>query len=412
MGYISPELQVANLQLKAMQQAAQAARASADHPPQTLSSLSCNATTPLCAAGTAVPSSAVPAISPQLRNANEFLERLRRAKKSPSRPQTGWLDMMSQRQAAAAAPPALTSSQAQPTAAAGIKLYPSLITALEQGQAAQLRLWLALRHLDPRGRGWLRLAAIKDQLLDLMDVKTWRRLRQILGGGDGVWWERCGERIWLRGAARVAAGLGLARLDGRPIALPVQALSNIGEFKAAVYAAWHGGRKSENPISRQAIKELTGIPERTQRHYDRLSGTKRITNYATGERNNEQTAERAAWEHGRAAFVLTDYKGKQGRKGGRYNAWRLPNSYQIKLERANKGRQRKINAKLAADLVTNGARGNGGSGIDRLFHPDGKQAARAAQRQPGQDAFWPTFQGKAGQHWGVLRTQPPEGKLC
>jgi hypothetical protein len=46
----------------------------------------------------------------------------------------------------------------------------------------------------------------------------------------------------------VAFGLGVERLSGRPVALPLEALLNgIGRFRAELYAAFHSGRVKSEP---------------------------------------------------------------------------------------------------------------------------------------------------------------------
>ncbi|MBE7533654.1 MAG: hypothetical protein HS099_28505 [Ardenticatenaceae bacterium] len=82
----------------------------------------------------------------------------------------------------------------------------------------------------------------------------WRRLRQVWAQGHGLFWEwdKTSGRLWLYGAAAVAANLDVPRLTDRVVALPLSAMmASIGDFKAHLYAAWHSGRRRNNPISRQ-----------------------------------------------------------------------------------------------------------------------------------------------------------------
>lgn len=398
---ITPDIQAANAKLLELRRLAQQNRASGDStfsPP--VSPFSPSPETAVLSVA------AVSNLSWEERNTQAYISQLREQKRPLSR-ETGWLAAMAQRAGAAAADIDKSSDSCrQPAAAETVKLYPSLIAALDCGQAAQFRLWLALRHLDSSGRGWLDMLTIKRDLAQLLGL-TCRRLRQTVNSGSGSWWKVDRDsrgrhrRIWLAGAKAVAARLGLVRLTGKPIALPVQLLgAGIGEFRAVVFAAWLAG-KSGNPISQETARRLTGIPERTQRHYCDVAGIRRRANYAIGKRFNREGAEQAAWEHGPASFTITDFDGRQGSKNGRYNAWRLPNSYILKLKAAPKGRQQKINAKLA-DLVNTGAQGNGNSGVSRIFHPDGKTAAKAAYRQSGINTYWPIGKSNQAQLWGVI----------
>jgi len=264
-----------------------------------------------------------------------------------------------------------------------VKHYPSIgIAALKTEQATLYRVWLMCRYLDMNGRGWLPVQDVREQLTgkeSKLRLFCWRRLRQVLGQGHGrFWqWDKVQERLWLFGAANVAAHLDVTRLSGKPVALPVKSVTqSIGEFKAHLYGAWHSGRKTNNPISREVQEAITSIPERTQRHYCKVAGIRRQTNIAIGNRKNPDEIEKQAWQRGRASFEFIDYQGRQGSKGTTYIAWHLPNSYTGPHQQSPKGRMRKINRKLNV-LVTKGAQGNGGETVEKLYFANGKEASLA-----------------------------------
>ncbi|MGH2538800.1 MAG: hypothetical protein ACRDHL_15535, partial [Candidatus Promineifilaceae bacterium] len=138
-----------------------------------------------------------------------------------------------------------------------VKLYPDIgLGMLRRELAAPGRLWLLLRHLDGEGRGTLRIDIVTQQLTrktSTLHVCGIRQLRNLLHDGEGVFWARDEEHIWLRSAARVADALEVERLTGRPVALPVKALlSGIGAFRAHLYAAFHSGRAKDTPHGSQA----------------------------------------------------------------------------------------------------------------------------------------------------------------
>ena len=276
-----------------------------------------------------------------------------------------------------------------------IKHYPSIgIAALMEEQAAIYRVWLMCRYLDVDGRGWLHVQDIREQLTgkeSKLRLFSWRRLRQVLGQGHSrFWkWDKAQSRLWLFGAARVAAYLDVEKLVGKPVALPVKSVTkSIGDFKAHLYGAWHSGRKTNNPISREVQEAITSVPQRTQRHYCKVSGIRRRTNIAIGNRKNPEEAEKQAWQRGQATFEFVDHQGRQGRKGTTYIAWHLPNSYTGPHQQTSKGRMRKINRKLA-DLVTKGAQGNGGETVEKIYFANGKDAGRALNRGVELNAYWP-----------------------
>ncbi|MCL4267864.1 MAG: hypothetical protein KJ069_32155 [Anaerolineae bacterium] len=276
-----------------------------------------------------------------------------------------------------------------------IKHYPTLgIAALQEEQAPIYRVWLLCRYLDKQGQGWLPVSDLRHRLTkkeSKLRLFGYRRLRQILAQGHGrFWdWDKDRDRLWLYGAARLADNLEVYRITGTPVLVPVADVTkSIGDFKAHLYGAWHSGRTVTNPISRRVQSSITGIPERTQRHYCQVAPIRRQTNIVIGGKYNPEEVEKQAWQRGRATFQFTDYLGRQGRRGAIYIAWHLPSTYIGPHLQSSKGRLRKINRKLK-DLVTNGARGNGGKKVEKLYFTNGANAGRALNRGQVQVAYWP-----------------------
>lgn len=280
-----------------------------------------------------------------------------------------------------------------------VKAYPTILNAiLKQEQAAAGRVWLLCRYLDSDGRGWLPVEALRHALTrrkaeggrwkaensscilhpSSFPVLGWRRLRQILGQGKGIFWERDDAgRLWVFGAARVAATLGVARLQNRPILLPIAELTGtMGQVRALFYAAFHAGRPEGQPISRATITAVTGVPARTQFHYEETARIRRQRNFTIGAGWGRASAENDAYQHGNAVFQFIDYRGRHGKCGQTYAARQLPNSYTSTLQACTRGRQRKVNARLA-DLVTWGAGERPKTVFTRRFWRSGKAAIRA-----------------------------------
>ena len=285
-----------------------------------------------------------------------------------------------------------------------------LMAILRRNLEAPARVWLLLRLIDTDGRGWLpvdearRQLAGKDSPLRCCGP---RRLRQLMGAGEGLFWRRDDqERLWLSGAHRIAHALDCGKLQGFPVELPVAALlGGIQGVRAAFYAAFHSGRQ-DSPISRDTLAVLSGVPGRTQLEYDRAAGVGRRRNMAVGERYNAERFQERAWQRGRAAFRFIDTKGQQGRAGGEYVAWHLPNSYDGPYARRATGGRKRLNRKLA-DLVMKGIPGNDGMAVERVFWPDGAMAAKGYNRGPDRDAYWrKAGMGRVGgQVWHVLDRQ-------
>lgn len=304
-------------------------------------------------------------------------------------------------QTPAAAPLATTSTDT-------VKVYPSLALAiLEHELAAPGRVYWLLRFLDESGQGWVEVSEARSQLTQKdspLKVCTWRRLRQILNQGEDIFWQRDrAGRIWLAGAATVALNLAVARLTGQPVGIPVKALlGGIQAVRAQFYASFHSGRKTNNPISRETLRGITSVPERTQLVYEDVTNTTSQSNLVIGERYTQDQAHERAWQRGKAVFHFVDIKGRQGKVGREYIAWRLPNSYQGPQATRCKGRQKKINQRLV-DLVMKGMRGNGREQVDKVFWPHGAAAGAAYSRNRAHDAYWPQHPtARAFELWHVL----------
>jgi hypothetical protein len=285
-----------------------------------------------------------------------------------------------------------------------VKLYPDIgLGMLRQELTAPGRLWLMLRYLDKEGGGALRIDIIKQHLTQKSSSVRLcgkRQLRNLLQDGEGVYWTRDKEYIWLRSAAKVACRLGVERLTGRPVALPIAALlDGIGTFRAHLYTAFHSGRTKDTPygeqampIARETMAELSGVGRSSQRAYEERVGIEVQANFAVGDLSTKGNQENRAWVQGQALFELKDYRGQQGKKGKTYLAWHLPNTYLGQHRHRPRGRQKRINRELK-DLVMKGMPGNvertsETQRPEKVYYPNGKLAAKAYGRDPERELYW------------------------
>lgn len=295
---------------------------------------------------------------------------------------------------------------------------------LRQEQATPGRLWLLLQHLDQDGRGWIRIDLARARLTRAdapLRICGWRQLRKVLRAGEGTFWQRDATRIWLRATVKVALSLGVTRLTGRPVELPVTGLTaSMGVVRAHFYASFHSGRGSERqpgskPIARETLVRVTGVSRRCQREYEKIAHVHAQTNYAIGPCLDGETAQELAWEQGQALFTLKDYRGYQGRRRQRYLAWQLPNSYHAPHAPRGRGRQKHLNRRLKLarqqdDLRETRDAGNvaaaeeGMAARRRRYYDRGAAAARAFSRQPKATVYWPGGGGGAAQRgmWYAL----------
>ncbi len=407
---ISPELAAAQARLLALREKAQAGRL-AD---ETVSSR------PSPASGvTAVPAHLAPALKPEpdtavswlLRNASAELARRRDG--VGGRAPTARAASLTLAPASPDAPAETTLSVAAVPAAGSlvvVRVWPALGVALAAAELSPLyRFYVACQTLDPDGRRAFDVAALRATFTTKGSARylfSWRRMRQILAEGEGKLWNRAGERLYLHAIARIAHLLALESI-GRGVELPVSLVfAGQGAFNAHLHAAWLAANGDETrPISQAAIAGATAVPERTQRHYNRVAGVVRQKNLQIGERATEEGFQDAAWQHGRNSFMFIDHQGQRGRPNGRYLARRLPNGYQRRHPLAVNGRRRKINKQLNS-LVNHEERGTPFKPFERLYFANGKDAARAANRQPERGVFWPEQGRKAGP-WVVWHEVKP-----
>ena len=293
-----------------------------------------------------------------------------------------------------------------------VKLYPDIgLGMLRQEMTAPGRLWLMLRYLDEEGRGVIRIDIITRTLAkksSKLRLCGQRQLRNLLNDGEGIFWNRDNDCVWLNSAARVAYALNVEGLTGQPVALPVAAMvEGIGAFRAHLYAAFHSGRTKDTPhgeqampIARDTLAGLSGVGRSSQRTYEERVGLQVQANFAIGHLATKENQEKQAWHQGQALFELKDYRGQQGKKGKTYLAWQLPNTYIGQHQHRPKGRQKRINRKLK-DLVMKGMPGNV-EGTDetrkseKMYFPNGKLAAKTCGRNSEQDLYWKRHRTRNG----------------
>jgi hypothetical protein len=283
------------------------------------------------------------------------------------------------------------------------------LAANRAGQSIHYQLWLALRHIDANGRGWLSQKSAQEAFC-AEDGRAYLyktpRLRQVLREGNNAYWrlDEANGRIFYLKEARLMSHLGLRPLTGRHVAITAgQIFTSIQTFRAHCFAAWLANRV--NPISQATIEQLTGIPARTQLRYCQLADVATTANLSIGPRHNQDAAQEAAWRH-EGTFKFVDFRGKQGPAGRGYVAWHLPTSYSVNADQGSRRRQKRTNNQTI-DLRHNRDAGNGR--LVACFFCNGAMAIKAANRQtPGRteaptDHYWPGIKARSkSQLWHCL----------
>jgi hypothetical protein len=277
-----------------------------------------------------------------------------------------------------------------------VRHYPTLgLAAMQAYLTAAFRLWLILQALDDAGRGCHDISDIYRLLTGKRSrwriYKSKRAIRHIMAQGEGIFWDRHTDgRLWTRSPDRVADALGCGRLAGMPVLLPVYPmLGKIGKVRAHLFAAYESGRRSDAPISRAALAETTGIPERTQRDYSQRLKLKATPNIViTGLEYNQANKQEMAGHLMRPVFSFCDWVGKRGPAGALYVAYRIADTRQRCHKQAAKGRIRKINRNIDIDLVDKLARGKYGNLVNREYHANAEKAGKAVNRNPDIDHYY------------------------
>jgi len=273
-----------------------------------------------------------------------------------------------------------------------VKAYPYLLTAFYKADLAPVgRVYHVIRAIDADGRGWLDLAQLRSMLTDKRSpwkICGKRNLRMIMRRGRGIAWDiTANGRVRYKSPDKILIALGAGRLRGEPVKFPVKSglLSGIARFKALIEEAWLAGRKENNPVSQKVIRELTGIPESTQRRYNKLNGVTRRRNDAIGGPKTTESYHDAGSYHGNC-LTFIDYIGKMGAPGQKYVSWRMPNSYETQIEQTATGRQKKINKSIALVIIPERGKNDR---VDKLYYPNGGEAGSAYNHNPEHDCYFP-----------------------
>ncbi len=275
------------------------------------------------------------------------------------------------------------------------------------------RVWLLLRYLDGQGRGWVAPDEVRRLLTDT-DSSLYlfgeRQLRKLLAQGDGLFWQRDEGHIWLAGLVRVAAAVGVEKLVGKPVALPVEVLLGpIGDVRAHLYASFHSSRtktertgSASSPISRATLPDLSGVSPRTQQSYEKKAVVAVRRNLAGGLPVGAVCVQEQAWRHGMALFPFTDFRGKQGKAGQTYHAWQLPNTHFGPHAHLGRGRGRHHN-RQPADPRHKGDAGNG-QRVERVwrYFGNGAEAGKEWGRCGRGQVYWPGKKGRGVVLWWVM----------
>jgi hypothetical protein len=163
-----------------------------------------------------------------------------------------------------------------------LTIYPDLTNAsFKLKKSREYTMWLELKALNKTGSGVLPL---KETIQDLKEHFNYSQSKtyRLLDSGNGIFFELTGHKaIRLFSYKNLAIKFELPKL-GRSRILDVKGIK-LNEIRAYVYSAIYKTadyQKDHSPMSRQTIKDLTGLKSQTQRRYEKKAKVKVKQNFS------------------------------------------------------------------------------------------------------------------------------------
>ena len=173
----------------------------------------------------------------------------------------------------------MTAAPTVPRIPEWIAVYPEIAhAALKRNMDPLVAAWCLLHACDRDGRGWFERPVAR-RLVEVGRGVGARQARRILDAGSpGFWHLGSTDRLWLISVPKVAAALGVERVSA-PRLVPLADLQKgPASLRATLFATVYRPDAEGRPLSRRLVRELTGIPESTQRRYENQYGhAERVT---------------------------------------------------------------------------------------------------------------------------------------
>ena len=202
-----------------------------------------------------------------------------------------------------------------------------------------------------------------------------RSVKTLLKRGDGLFWQRVGDRLRLIGLEQVSIALDCEMGPGRGVFVPLTCFRRLEVYRANLYAAWFASRPDGQIITREVLTELFGRTRQCLRRWERLAriDVAKVLAYAAPRTLDTPT-------HILDKYPDGDRTWKERIRGQVCEVWQLPNHYSSSLLLAQKGMFRRIRRACRRALVS-----VDGQRWQRLFYDDPRGAAKALEG--GQTAF-------------------------
>lgn len=228
-----------------------------------------------------------------------------------------------------------------------IKVHASILLQAEaNGQPiGGYRVWFLAKDWEQGGAGYIPAKEFKEYLKELGIAKStysrWIKEAYRLG----LFQKAAPGLIKLASWEKAGKLAGCEKLDN-PVTLEIDKFINAG-WMSFVFAGFE--KNHEGIVARATLKELTGVPERTQRYRERRAGVENQANYASFGKVKDNP-EQAIQAYGEPGYY---------QQAGEVRR-RLPNSRTVPecVQKAKKGRIKKINKALGESFPYDAASDN------------------------------------------------------
>ena len=189
----------------------------------------------------------------------------------------------------------INEGQAASPTAPYVEVFPEVAhAALKAKEHHQLTTWLVLRANDPSGTA--RVSAVDaGKLIAGARGVSQRQARRLLEGGEARYWtkDRGGHIRYFR-ASRVCWRLGVERVSR----LRRVRIADLGQGQAALEATFaataYRADDRGTPLTRRRLRELTGIPESSQRRYENVYSHSELVEPVYTRITNERPVDQAS----------------------------------------------------------------------------------------------------------------------
>lgn len=238
------------------------------------------------------------------------------------------------------------------------KVAPDIVNAVfAAGLTSPYRLLCTMRAIDVQGRGMYYVPELVERFAtNAYGTCLWtkKHLMVLLRKGTGIFWTlddntRNGQtKVSIHAPDRIALALGVESLVYDRVFINLEdVLYSLTHFRAVLHTAFESSRKSDTPIARSTLAEITHVSPRTQQCYDQSIDRQRIRNIVdTGLLWTEENIQEVHWKHVERNGRSRPIRPIRQTDGTKTIGYETASTREKVLERTPRGRQKKLNRRL------------------------------------------------------------------